>query len=509
MDYIYKLASTLFAFAIVIGPAIFFHELGHFYFAKRFGVKVFTFSIGFGKRIWSKTYNGTEYCLSWIPLGGYIKMAGEDPTEQHAGAPDEFPSKPVWQRAIIIAAGPIANIILGFVLCVFIFLVGPESPAFMPKVGGVPEKLADVVRVGDVIESIDGEKVASWDDIERMERAAIGRPVTLGIDRGGENIEVKATPIPRKYPENLPWLVKVQVAVDDMMMGNGMLGLDPWVDPVIGQMTEGSPADLAGLKPGDRLVQFAGKPLTQWSDLAMAIRGAPLGEETVERQERWWSIWFPSFLRPPLQKIWPEETWKVANIPQQALIVRDGKEMTIEVAPKTVHAPKPDGGIESFAAIGISPVMKQVPQGPVRAVVSGVFMTARLGKLIVDTLIKLVSGEVSAKLLSGPIGIAQASGSQMREGGIMQLIYFLALISVNLGVVNLFPYPLLDGGWLFIFFLYEIMARKPLSPKAMERFIKVGIAGLLTLVVFITWNDLGRIIGFQKVDDIMRESRQK
>lgn len=509
MVHLYKFVTTLFAFALVIGPAIFFHELGHFIFAKRFGVKVYTFSIGFGKRIWSKMYNGTEYCVSWIPLGGYIKMAGEDPSEPMSGAPDEFPAKPVWQRAIIIAAGPIANLILGFCIGVLIFLIGPETTTFLPKVGYVSQELARSVMVGDVIKSMNGEKISSWANFERIERSSAGKSIAMKLERGGAMVDATITPAHRELSNRVPWLVRAEIAADDMMMGDGVSGIGPWVDPVIGTKSEGGAADQAGLLPGDKVVAFAGKPIAQWGDLGEAIRSAPVGDEKVEKQERWWSIWFPGFMRPVMSTFWPEESWKVHGIPQTIEIARNGEHMSISVTPKTVYVPTTDGGTDSFTGIGISPVMKNAPQHPMRAFISSAFLTVKLGKLIVDTLKKLLTGAVSAKLLSGPLGIAQASGSQMREGGLMSILQFLALISVNLGVVNLFPFPLLDGGWLFIFFLYEILARKPMSPKMQENVLKVGIAGLLALVVFITFNDFGRLLGFQKVDDIMRVQRSK
>lgn len=477
MEFLYRFATALAGFVLVIGPAVFFHELGHFAFAKKFGIKVFTFSLGFGPKIWSRTWGGTEYCLSAIPFGGYVKMAGEDPAEPRVGAPDEFASKPVWQRAIVIVAGPVANLILGYLICIFIFMVGVETQGFLPKIGIIAEgsPAAGVLQVGDVVKTVNGQAVSTWNDIELFERSSVDKPLRMEILRrspdDGSIIkkEVEVTPIVATYPEGLPWLFKAQLKTDRYFMGgNGTLKIVPWVDPVLGRITEDGPADLAGLQLGDRVLSLNGKKIVQWEDLAIEIRSQPVG------------------------------------VPIKMSILRDGKEIEMSVVSKALHAQGPDGKIATFSAIGIQPQVMQVPKGLARSVVLSAFKTVELGDFIIVTLKRLLSGEVSARLLAGPLGIAQGSGIQMREGGLMQLVMFLALISVNLGVVNLLPFPLLDGGWLFIFLLYEALARKPMPQKVQERLMQGGIALLLALIVFITYNDLGRMIGFQTVDDVMK-----
>lgn len=472
MDFYLHLAGTIafyaFAFLCVIGPAIFIHELGHFLFAKRYGVKVYTFALGFGPRVWSRTWGGTEYCICWIPLGGYVKMAGEDPGEARHGDPDEFAAKPVGQRAMIILAGPLFNIVSGFLLCIFIGLVGIETAGILPRIGAIgAESPLQNARVGDVIEAIDGQPVSSWTEIELAARAARGRSITLALRRDTERLTLQATPVPLVYPEGLDWPSRLNVLVDNTLLGDGTLWIGPWVEPVIGKVTAEGAAALSGLRDGDRILAINDSPVTQWTEFASGIRSATASPLTVDLE-------------------------------------RDGRRTRIRVSPKTTYAQTGDGSIVASHAIGVAPVMMVQSLGPAHAVASAGVTTIKMGRLILVTLQKLILGEVSAKLLAGPLGIAQGSGRSLREGGAMNLVYFLALISINLGVVNLIPFPLLDGGWLFIFLLYEALARRPMPQKVQERLMQAGIAALLALVVFITYNDLGRMLGFQTVDDVMK-----
>lgn len=473
-EFLYRFGTAIGGFIIIIGPAVFFHELGHFLFAKYFGVKVFTFSLGFGPKIWSRTWRGTEYALSWIPFGGYVKMAGEDPGEERKGSPDEFASKPVWQRAVVIAAGPAANILMGFLICIFIFLRGPETPGFLPKVGQIIESspASGILEEGDVITAINGQPVSSWQEIERFERSSVGTLLQMRVRRGAAEFDANVTPVQPVFEGDLPLLFRAQLATDRIFVGgNGTLKIVPWIDPVLGIVHEDNPAYRAGLQAGDKILMLDGKPVTQWDDLALAIRESPVGK------------------------------------PIEIVYARGGKEQTVTVTPKTTHAQGPDGKITSFNAIGIQAIVKPDPKPFFHATALAAIKTADLGRFIFVTLHKLITGEVSARLLAGPLGIAQGSGIQFREGGWMQLVYFLALISVNLGVVNLLPLPLLDGGWLFIFLTYEFLARRPMPQKIQERLMQAGIAMLLALVLFITWNDLGRIFGFQTVDDVMESQK--
>lgn len=465
-----RFLTSVFAFLLVIGPAVFIHELGHFLVAKKFGVKVYTFSLGFGPRIWSKEWRGTEYAICWIPLGGYVKMAGEDPSEERAGTPDEFAAKPVWQRALVILAGPAANLLLGFLLCIWIYAAGLERADFLPRVGAIGENspVAEKLEVGDEIVAVDGEPVENWFQIEDRIRKATGKDLQLTVKRDGVVTDVTVQPVAIKYPDDLPLIERGQAKMEGKILGNGTLYLRSWIAPVVGDLREDGSAEEAGIKPGDKIVAIGDSAVAQWGEIGRIIRGS--GGDT-----------------------------------QSMTILREGETLTLAMIPKREILQRPDGSIDSYLAVGISPVMKDDPRGPAYAVGSAVFMTARMSRLIVVTLKGLIQGEISPKLLAGPVGIAQGSGASFREGGIAQLIHFLALISINLGVVNLFPIPLLDGGWLFIFLTYEAIMRKPMPQKFQERVMQVGIVLLLSLIVFITFNDLGRVFGFQSVEDVIAE----
>ena len=465
----YKILTSIFAFLLVIGPAILIHELGHFLFAKRFGVRVNTFSFGFGPKIWSFLHGGTEYRISWIPLGGYVAMAGENPSDPHAGTPDEFGSKTILERAVIIAAGPIANIVLGFLLCVLIFLMGVESSGYLPKVGAVdPESpVAGQLQVGDEIRKVNGRPVADWFAIDRVVRNSTHRPVSIEAMRGGETVSVIATPRPIVYPENLDLVKRVQILIDEAVEGRGTLGIEPWMNPVIGSIKEDGPAALAGLLPGDTILAVGDSRVIQWSDLVGAVRES--GGETVA-----------------------------------VAYARGHTTGVVPVRPKKQFTQDPSSGrILGYYAIGVSASTVREPRSLVHATASGLIMTIRMSRQVFSTLRLLIKREISFKLMSGPLGIAQGSGTVFREGGIGQLIYFLTLISINLGIINLLPLPLLDGGWIFIFLLYELIRRKPMSLKMQERLQMAGIIFLLGLILIISYNDIKRMAGFETVEEVV------
>lgn len=470
-SFVHHFATTLFAFVLVIGPAIFIHELGHFLVAKRCGIKVFTFSLGFGPKIFSIERGGTEYRLSWIPLGGYVKMAGEEPGEAHTGSPDEFASKTIGQRVAVIVAGPAANVLLGIVLCFFICLVGLESAGYLPRVGYIApaSPAAGILEVGDEITAIDGAPVTSWFEIDRRIRSSAGRELGFDVMRAGTTVLVRVVPAPYAVPDDLGLVERAKFAVMRRLWGDGTLKVGAWIEPVVGSLKEDGGASRAGVAQGDRIVRIGDSPVIQWGDIGAAVqltRG-----ETVT-----------------------------------VVIARSSETMVLAMKPKMIAVPTVDGAIESSYAIGIVPTVRKDPQGPLNAAVSSVFMTYSLGKMVLVTLHKLITRSLSIKMLAGPLGIAQGSGVSFREGGIEELIYFLALISINLGVVNLLPFPLLDGGWIFIFLTYEFFRGKPMSQKAQERLMQAGLALLLTLIVFITYNDFARLLKFQTVEDILEET---
>ncbi|RMH54732.1 MAG: RIP metalloprotease RseP, partial [Candidatus Hydrogenedentota bacterium] len=227
----------------------------------------------------------------------------------------------------------------------------------------------------------------------------------------------------------------------------------------------------AGIRKGDRIIQINDTPIIQWRDLSREI-GNSKGDTC------------------------------------RFIIERQGETMAFLIQPKTQYSQGPNGEISSKYIIGINAVTVPAPRGFLRSVGSATFWTIRMMRMVVVMVHGLLTGDISLKLLAGPLGIAQGSGHSFREGGVSELIRYLALISVNLGAVNLFPIPLLDGGWLFIFLLYEAIRRKPLSQKVQERLMQAGFVFLILLFLVITYNDIGRILDIQSIDQIMAAKKK-
>ncbi len=354
--------NSLISFVLVLGVLIFVHELGHFLFAKLFGVRVLKFSLGFGNKVVGKKWGETEYLISAFPLGGYVKMYGEQPGDEIAEADKQvsFSHKKVWQRFGIVFGGPLFNLLFAVVLFLFMFsFAGLPEPVDSTLIGKVsPDSVAEKVglEAGDVILSINGEKTTSWEQISKLVRDSGGRELTLVLDRKGRELTIKATPAMEKV-RNL------------------------------------------------------------------------FGEEVGERYML-------------------------------------GITRTDEVKYEKV----------SF----------------VEAVKAAFIQTWNLIYLTVMGIVKIIQQIVPASELGGPIRIAEIAGQQM-EAGWMNLLYFMGLLSVNLGVLNLLPIPVLDGGHL-VFLTYEAIRRKPLSEQSMIVAQKVGIALLGSLMIFVFYNDIARIV---------------
>jgi regulator of sigma E protease len=442
---------TILAAVVVLGVLIFFHELGHFLVAKRAKVGVLKFSLGFGPKLVGFKRGETEYLLSALPLGGYVKMIGEDPGDASPEAADparSFSKKSVGTRSLIILAGPVAN----FILPVFIFwgiftFVGQSY--FLP-VAGSPEKDSPAAKVGmmagDRVQAIDGKPIERWDEIETALRSSGGRPLTLSILRDGRSAEARLEPQIQKTRD----IFGQDIEVWD-------LGLHPLVSTRIGQVLPGQVAQQAGVRGGDRVVAVDGVPVAEWEQLAKIIHGSP------------------------------GKTLRLT-------IERDGQRQDIPVVPR---ATKQQGtaGQEEIGLIGIGPAPESQLRrlNPLSAAWAGVVKTVDLGVLVVTGFVKLVQAKISPSTIGGPILIAQMAG-EVAQRGILELLSFTALLSINLAILNLLPIPILDGGHLLFSFI-EWVRGKPVSLRKREIAQQVGMVLLVALMVFAFYNDIFRWIG--------------
>ena len=450
--------TTVISFIVVIGVLILIHELGHFLVARWLGVGVERFSIGFGPVLLRWRGKETEYCLSAIPMGGYVKMMGEEnPLESGAALPYDpakaFALKPLWARFLIVFAGPGMNFVLAAVI--FIIVLGTIGrPVWPPVVGRVSEASPAVeagLRTGDAIEAVDSRSATYWEDVERAVSRSAGRPLALRVRRAGQVLTVTVT----------PKLIAVRDPIfrDERQVWD--IGAGPRLTPHIGAVNSDSPAERAGLKPGDQVVAVAGQPVFTPEELMQAI------------QKR------------------PGQRFEIT-------VQRDTQLITPQVTANAVREKGPLGDESEVGRIGVSIVTKALSYAsysPPEAVWYGVARTWDMTVLTTKGFWKIVSGQIPLSNLGGPVQIASETGRQAQEGA-APLAVFTAVISVNLAVLNLLPVPMLDGGHLF-FFLIEAVLGRPLSVRKRELAQQVGFVLLMLIMVLALYNDLVRIDAFR------------
>ncbi len=429
--------SNIAAALFVLGVIIVIHELGHFLVAKYFGIRVETFSVGFGPRLAGFRHGDTDYRLSAFPLGGYVKMSGENPTDEVTGDPHEFLSKPKYQRFLVAAAGPAMNVVLAVVLLAGLYMYGSEVPEFSQneaRIGIVesdsPAAIAGVLP-GDLILEFDGEELPNWQQVETDIIISPGRAIPLTLDRAGRVIETTVTPEKR--------------GVSEM----GYSGMGPLWRVVVADVEAGSPAERAGILIDDEIIAV-GK-----TDLRLAGRSI---QELIQQ--------FPADVFP-------------------VTVLRGEQTLYFDVEPIV----RDD---ERIIGIQIPIPMMMIKLGFVAAFERSIQTNTTNGLLIFEVLGRLFKRETSMKSLDGPIGIVRVSG-QAFQAGFTTLIALMALISLNLGILNLLPIPILDGG-VMLLLTVEGVIRQDLSLAIKERIVQFSFVFLLLLTAFVLYNDIVKLL---------------
>ena len=444
---------NLAAFIVALGVLITVHEFGHFWVARKTGVRVERFSIGFGKALWRRTdRQGTEYVIALIPLGGYVKMLDERvepvmPEMRHQA----FNNKTVAQRAAIIAAGPIANFLFAVFAYWLVFLIG--IPSVKPVIDEItPNSIAAQAQIspGTELKAVDGIETPDWDAVRLALIAKIG----------DDSVQISVTPFGRdqrtdKRLDLRNW--QFEPDKQDPVSSLGIIARGPKIEPVLSEVQPQSAASKAGLQAGDRIVKVEGQPLTQWMSFVTLVRDNPARPLSIE-------------------------------------VERQGSPLSLTLIPDT----KPGNDkAEGFA--GVVPTVIPLPDeyktvrqyGPFVAIGEAADKTWQLMKLTVNMLGKLITGDVKLNNLSGPISIAQGAGMSA-EFGLVYYLMFLALISVNLGIINLFPLPVLDGGHL-LFLAIEKLKGGPVSERVQDFSYRIGSILLVLLMGLALFNDFSRL----------------
>ncbi len=448
-----NLFTDVIAVIVVLGVMIFVHEFGHFAAAKWFGVRVLTFSFGFGKRLFGFKRGDTDYRVSLLPFGGYVKMAGDDPSEFQRRSPDELPmgkqvlaggdsggveflAKPRWQRFVIVLMGPVMNVLLAIGIMTGLYRFHYPMPAYeeqQARVGAVdrgsPAAQAGI-QPGDLLLQVDTIHNPKWSDVQMKIVTSVNQPVPVEVQHDGKDIAVTLTPLP-EGPSQI-----------------GNAGWYPYMPARVSGVESGLPAAKAGLKVGDQILELNGRPVYYWPRL-------------------------------------PDELQENGNKALDLTVQRGSRTLTLKVNPIFSEE---SGKRKWRIGVAFRPdvVVRKLPLG--RAISQACGDNLRYMTMTFDVLGKILTQKMSPRSLSGPIGIAQMAGEAYRES-FTDLLTLVSFISLQLGVFNLLPIPILDGG-LIVLLLIESVMRRDLSLAFKERFVQVGIAFLLLLAVFVMYNDI-------------------
>ncbi len=437
--------TTVLAFAFVLGVLVFVHELGHFLAAKRVGIKVLKFQLGFNPTVLAIKRGDTEYSIGALPLGGYVKMAGDNPDEARTGSSDEFLSKTKWERFQVLIMGPVMNLALAVILTAVVLYQGAERLAFedQPVVvgavaAGSPAAKADV-QPGDRIVSVADRTVNTWESFYIAIGTRMNRETEIQLDRNGTTLTKTVTPSQPPGQQSRFELAEI--------------GVLPTSHPHIGAIVPGEAAEKAGLLLNDVIVAIDGETIT-----------------------------FGSQLRDAISKK-PEQQIAIA-------ILRNGQAQTVMATPARRNG-------TGLLGISIAEDTVSVKPGLAGAMRMAVEKNIEYSGLIFQTVWGLITRETSPKQLMGPVAIAQLSGESAALGWIA-LFALMAQISLNLGLLNLLPIPILDGGHIFIMGL-EGLARRDFSVKLKEKMLLAGFVVLMLLMVTVIYNDLTRITWIERL----------
>ncbi len=441
--------NALIAFIVTIGILVTVHEFGHFWVAKKLGIKVLRFSVGFGKILKSWQIGETQYTLCALPLGGFVKMLDEsegevDPSEKHRA----FNTQTVYKRIAVVVAGPAANFILAVVIYTFIFIIGTHG--IKPVVGAIEnDSIAQQagLETGDQLLSINTQDTPSISDFSFAFVRAAQAP-TMQLDVRSKNTHLKTLTL------NLAqdFLANPEQGVEQYL---GFEFALPTLKPIIDQVIEGSPASMAGIQPGDQILSVNNKTLNTWRDFVVVIK-------------------------------------QNSGQAMQLRLLRNDQIVALSLTPKNkngvakigVGVMAPEGYLDEWRVL--------VKQPPLDAFLSANVKTYQLTLLNLTMIQKMLLGETSVKQISGPISIADYAG-KTASVGLVSFLSFLALISIGLGLLNLLPIPLLDGGHLF-FYLIEILKGSPVSQTVQQNALKFGLFVILSLTFIAMYNDFSRLL---------------
>ena len=434
---------SVLAVAVVLGFMILIHEFGHYAVAKLLGVRVEVFSIGFGKRLLGFRSGDTDYRVSAIPLGGYVKMSGENPIDDRTGDPGEFLSHPRWHRFLIAIAGPSMNILLAIGLLTAVYMFHYEYPAVLDEPAVIGWVLPDTpaakagIQVGDRIARLDGIENPTWKQVDPKEALSPNQPLSVTLERNGKTLD--KTIVPEAY-------------------GVNQMGYAGWVpkepNVTVTDLEKGMPAEKAGIKIGDEILSVDGQPI-------------PALEAMIETLKR------------------------TQDKPIEITVLRDGQQKTFTLRPVLADVP---GQQEKRYRVGLGSLQMKVSSLPLAAAFHKSIEQNKEGSLLILELVqKMIQRKISIRTIEGPIGIGRAAGEAATEKGWTPLMALTAAISLNLGIFNLLPIPILDGGVILLLFVESLM-RRDISLQIKERIYQAAFVFLVLFAVMVIYNDLAKTL---------------